>query len=490
MSRLWLVIGLLGSVLISGSPAPASAQSGGDLSHFSWSAPSRFGHRSGGRRVVDYAQSAAQVVHAPFKILAVLQPAACNAGVTLRWTIDGQPAAATPVHGRCAVELSFARERSYEVTLDAEVDARHETTTQQITVQDFLIVSIGDSVASGEGNPINRHPSHPTWDDRRCHRSSFAGTAQVADAIEKADSHSSVTFVNLACSGATVPAGVTGGYRGVQAGPRPRPRLLAAQLDELGEIGRLREIDAVLMSVGANDIGFGKIVTICARPGRLCYLRKMSPRRLGLGDGARDSLAGLARRALDQLPQRYAAADAALPTYLPRDRVFAIEYFDPTHTAPETFCDRILLGVSRAELQWAYDDVVKPLNAEFSRAAGEHGWQYVDGIEAAFAAHGYCNGENRWVVTLRGSLSQGSNLEGTLHPNEEGHVQTAELINAVLRPALLPGGKPRAPDPSQPGAVVPADSQDDRDVIAAGAVAIAPMVWGLAALRRRRPRLR
>lgn len=189
------------------------------LSRFSWSAPERFGHRSGGSQVIDYPQAAAQVHHGPFEIVATLQPEACTTEVTLRWTIDATPKQAERVHGRCADLLSFDDEGIYEVTLDAELHGRHQVTTHTVVIQDFLIVSIGDSVAAGEGNPINRDLRHPTWDDKRCHRSSFAGTAEVADRIEKADPQSSVTFVNVACSGATVTEGLKGEYRGIWSSP-------------------------------------------------------------------------------------------------------------------------------------------------------------------------------------------------------------------------------------------------------------------------------
>jgi lysophospholipase L1-like esterase len=492
LNRAWLVGVLLAAASVMAPPEPASAQGRDALSQFSWSAPSRFGHRSGGNQGIDYAQSAAQVVHGPFKIVATSHPEACNAKVTLHWTIDGDAVPAERVHGRCAVVLSFEREGTYEVTLDAELDARHQVTTHEVVVQDFLIVAIGDSVASGEGNPINRHLTHPTWDDPRCHRSSVAGTAQAADTIERADTHSSVTFVNLACSGATVPKGLTGEYRGVQAGRLPRPRRLSPQLEELNKIARDREIDAVLLSVGANDIGFGNIVAICAKPGRSCQARKVSPRHLGLTTGAKESLDQLARRALEQLPGRYAAVNARLPTPtdLPRTRVVAIEYFDPTHTDPETFCDHIL-GASRDELRWAYGEVIRPLNGRFRTAAREYGWQYVEGVQAAFANHGYCTGTRRWVVTLPGSLThQGFNLKGSLHPNEEGHQQTAELIDAVLRPALLPGGKPRRPNGSVHKGVIRADSADDLDLLGGGGVAVLSMLGGAAALHRTRRRHR
>ena len=59
-------------------------------------------------------------------------------------------------------------------------------------------------------------PLEPTWQDERCHRSAFAGSAQAALAIEQADPRTSVTFVHLACSGAKVDVGLLEPYAGAE----------------------------------------------------------------------------------------------------------------------------------------------------------------------------------------------------------------------------------------------------------------------------------
>src|SRR2546422_5770786 len=49
-----------------------------------------------------------------------------------------------------------------------------------------LFVSVGDSLASGEGNPdvFGGFLSEPTWEDKRCHRSTRAGPALAADLVQ------------------------------------------------------------------------------------------------------------------------------------------------------------------------------------------------------------------------------------------------------------------------------------------------------------------
>src|SRR5690606_2195710 len=93
---------------------------------------------------------------------------------------------------------------------------------------------------------------------RQCHRSALAGGPQAARLIEDADPHSVVTFLHLACSGANTPRGLTGSYGGMEAGPTLRP-----QIPEIARFAGGREIDAVVMSVGANGLEFGRVVKSC-----------------------------------------------------------------------------------------------------------------------------------------------------------------------------------------------------------------------------------
>lgn len=104
-----------------------------------------------------------------------------------------------------------------------------------IDVKDWVVVILGDSMSSGEGNPdspgvYRLHASKDLiaadtlrpamWHDVRCHRSRFAGAVVAAKKLEQRDPHSSVTLIDLACSGAGIMAGLLGGYKGEV--PRPR----------------------------------------------------------------------------------------------------------------------------------------------------------------------------------------------------------------------------------------------------------------------------
>jgi len=120
----------------------------------------------------------------------------------------------------------------------------------------------------------------------RCHRSMLSGQARAALMLEKADPHTSVTFLHLACSGATIAEGLNGKYggqdlggildpllnpkinssfTGIPAQPKIVPQLDAAVQKILG-----REVDALVISIGGNDVSFSDIIKYCIE-GEPCH---------------------------------------------------------------------------------------------------------------------------------------------------------------------------------------------------------------------------
>ena len=92
-----------------------------------------------------------------------------------------------------------------------------------IVVKDILIVSIGDSYASGEGNPVVpgyfgfesaqwAYSPDPAMEreNANAHRSTAAAPAQFALALQKSNPHEAVTFVSVADSGASIAQGLLG----------------------------------------------------------------------------------------------------------------------------------------------------------------------------------------------------------------------------------------------------------------------------------------
>lgn len=126
--------------------------------------------------------------------------------------------------------------------------------SQTLSVRDILVVGMGDSFASGEGNPDeparlsgwpgfphayiplkaeadwsseatfprrdagdwDTRPAAAKWNDRKCHRSLYSAQLRSALQIALADpnQHTAVTFMGFACSGAEVSEGILFRYGG------------------------------------------------------------------------------------------------------------------------------------------------------------------------------------------------------------------------------------------------------------------------------------
>jgi hypothetical protein len=91
----------------------------------------------------------------------------------------------------------------------------------------------------------------------------IVAAAFAAGRVQSGDAE--IGYVNYACSGATIAKGLLGPYPGIE--PRPFQRA-EAQIEKLAEAAARAEesggLAAVMISVGANDVGFSKAVKFCA----------------------------------------------------------------------------------------------------------------------------------------------------------------------------------------------------------------------------------
>jgi len=110
------------------------------------------------------------------------------------------------------------------------------------------------------------------FDHHNGHRSAFTHSSQLALFLEEQDDKSSVTYVNLAQSGATIDIGILGRYsgtndfkangnsktylpkRGGQVGDWP-------QITSFKRLIGTRSADHLYVSVGGNDVGFANAIT-------------------------------------------------------------------------------------------------------------------------------------------------------------------------------------------------------------------------------------
>ncbi|WP_144429559.1 hypothetical protein [Myxococcus hansupus] len=404
------------------------------------------------------------------------------------WTIDGVVTNRGPYcwHGH-----GFPAQGTYDVQLKVTSTwlgvASVANYQRFVTVRDYLIVSLGDSYGSGEGAPdVNANWDagwNPVWANYRCHRSLNSPSAQAARALELSDPHSSVTYLSLACSGATINRttyhwdiwdfgehglGAFDGFAGPSDGP-PRgsgllegyvganhPPLgsdgvwepydyLRAQVDQLADLVGDRPIDALVLSAGGNDIGFGDILRYC--------IIHMDCHQWIAGNGLRAKVNPLKAA----LPGRYDALNSRLKDLgLDIRSTYLMEYPDFIRGNSGNICPAILgetnigsgLGadVSHGELVYLESYVQTPLKDMMQQAAERHGWKLVTGYSNEFAGlgpdgigHGICATPNtRWInnaydaAAMQGPEGSESTTKGTAHPNKKGY----EVMASYLRNEL------------------------------------------------------
>lgn len=352
----------------------------------------------------------------------------------------------TPRPQRPCTIIGRFPEGTHRVVFDLSTAAGRGRTRVEVVVQDWLIVGIGDSNGSGEGTPDIALGTRRgvRWVDRQCHRSANSHQALSAAALERRDRKTSVTFVHLACSGAQIRNGLLRGYEGIEpaAGRRLRP-----QLDELDRMANRREVDAVLVSAGVNDLRFGEMVPFCVK-WRDCPNTTWET----FGD---ETLAEVMDGFITRLPRLYARLARRLERAgIPAKRVYITEYFDSTNDANGDRCDPLIrVGVGpasrdfdRAEATWAAESVLGRLNATVRKAAVDHRWRVVRGAEQGFLPHGYCAGAARWIVTREDSKREQGDQFGTLHANFEGNMYQRDRVVALVRSDFIsPTGGIRPP---------------------------------------------
>ena len=152
-----------------------------------------------------------------------------------------------------------------------------------------------------------------------------------------------MTFVPLACSGASISTGMLGPYAGIAPSGGVR---LAPQVDAMKALVGSRRVDAVLVSIGINDLGFGNVARFCFDDG-VDATTAAGSRLLdeALPDGRRRpprSRTSSAARAA-ALPDRYAQlADALQKAGIPAAKVYVTEYPDPTRDGHGMPCDPLI----------------------------------------------------------------------------------------------------------------------------------------------------
>jgi lysophospholipase L1-like esterase len=347
------------------------------------------------------------------------------------WQLNGGEPLTSPCDEPITVGIPYPDGGTVSVGIEGETPI-----STDIKVRDLLIVGLGDSFASGEGNPDvpvsfnesrranNIYPkrggndvsSNAQWLDELCHRSLYGHQLRTALQIGIENPQIAVTFMGYACSGAAISEGLLGPQtymdyvsdgnrndpvRAVKGGSKDTQmrwllrELCANKPDKDNGLWTCpdrafrRNVDLVLLSVGGNDIGFSNLVGWAT-------LRDSASSTLAKFFGATVSPKQFAKNMQNDLPEAYARLAKQLETAVPL-RNGGLE-FDPS---------RVILT--------AYPDILEDETGNVC-AAGEEGRD-----EDLFPANQSLDGFQSWLVVTPGKL------EDAHAQLEKLHVRMQEL---------------------------------------------------------------
>lgn len=305
------------------------------------------------------------------------------AGATCSWIFeDGSTPRTMDSDCRSAINIRLTYGLTTSVFVDVTAAGSTQRVASEIAVRDIFIAGLGDSVASGEGNPdrpvalsdegfcfrqyltgsqfyrpgregytgakaceSSPNPSAAQsldwqkrgaqWFNAACHRSLYSYQTRTAIALAVNNPHAAVTYLPLACTGASISNGLLSGQRArecvVSKNSLSCAGSVEAQVSELRDALAAakrrqpsRSLDLVLLSIGANDIGFSGLVAdviVDAGTERALFSRTGV---IGSIDGARSALTR-------DLPGRFAQLRAALKPLVDDDlsKVVFTSYANP-----------------------------------------------------------------------------------------------------------------------------------------------------------------
>lgn len=313
------------------------------------------------------------------------------------------------------------------------------------------IVSLGDSFISGEGGRWLGNGSEPlgtrSGSDRAAYGCDALGLCEydptrVYGASEENDCHRSdvapirsapvvvADKANLACSGATL-----ANVWPAASGGRPHFGE-APQADQLAPLAAHENVRMVVLTAGANDVGFGELVAGCALEWARSPEEDPSFCR-GHAQDEVDAALPVMEQGLEKA-LRGLRATMATAGYRRSDyRLVTMGYASPFPSGrwfryPEGGWSRLNEGgcpVWNADADWAADRATVDLAEALESAAAATGAEYLD-LADAFEGHQLCDRRSErsgsdgpspltaeWFRRL--SFTQGSTRE-SLHPNAYG----------------------------------------------------------------------
>jgi hypothetical protein len=334
--------------------------------------------------------------------------------------------------------------------------------TGEIMVRDLLIAGLGDSIAAGEGDPdrpvaladdgfcfrnfastsrreyfrpgrvgfkgdkacdmaadANSNMSQwsrlsARWLSAACHRSLYGYQLRAALGLAVENPHVAVTFIPLACTGATIDVGLFGAQRAreLNCGSAAQDTCPTSMPGQIGALRALlerahrtqpdRKLDLVFLTIGANDIYFSGLVADVIIESR--YERSLA--RQGGVMATVEEAQGILEKTL---PGNFAKLRAALKPLLGGrlDKVVFTSYGNPAMAPEGGVCPSSKDGFDvhpafaadgarlRKVALFVQNRFLPAIKAIATCTGGvlcgaDEAMSFADAHQAAFAQHGFC----------------------------------------------------------------------------------------------------
>lgn len=381
----------------------------------------------------------------------------------------------------------------------------------------FQVVVFGDSFASGEGAPAvdgdygadgsrigNLRSDRPDatpyadWNGveadraftgdsasvaRRCHRSPKATAPVAVRLLETRFPGVDFTFRSFACSGARIEEGAFGSFEGAE--PIDQTNRVPGQIAQANAYlrdlpaGHAKRIDALVMNIGGNNLGFANLIERCENIGPSFPFNPCNPRSFGgvgnddalrvfeTGEGSGESPSVIG---LDELPGLYRELDRKIDRASGASGILDVRPASvfltgpPNPLAGPNGCTTLTgatdyeKNLQSTEIAWLQQDILPRMVAAMRTAAGENGWAFVD--MSARTPNGMCSGPSRMFNRNRDALrTQGATIVSDLgfavshgigHPNRAGFAAMAPALADPLATQVIAAFTPSTPPSATP----------------------------------------
>jgi hypothetical protein len=324
-------------------------------------------------------------------------------------------------------------------------DGRQEFLNTEITINDYLVVVLGDSYISGEGNPDHVSKKDGILKDIKCDMATFS---KVSDKIstnqdlwQEAHAHRSLK------NGAYYAVSMYDGRQNstfnliryisfARSGAKIKEGLINPNLDEdrdkyinIGQISEAKnnlkntQIDLLILSISGNDVNFAGSL-------KAMVTDWFDGEKNLKNDTERQRLEKKFYERLSLLPDKFTQLSSELKKLKFR-KAMIVEYpvslFETMRNGKVV--DGESCGIFYSELSGLtlekedgilFKKLGNDLNKVIAYEANRFNWVYVDGIADAFLGHGYC-APDTYYVGAEESCQKQDDFQGMVHPNEKGN---------------------------------------------------------------------